>query len=275
MSADGHELRFAVNYLSRASCSRRLLVPLLRATAPRAHRQRRLGRAAPARFHRHHADARLQRHRAYCQSKLAQIMFHGRPRRRLHATAPGHRQRPAPGDLHGDEDGPRDGNKRGEHARGGHPRPPCASSPTPSSTTCRAATSTAIARPAPIRRPTTPTPAGGCGTGNGATLPKRPSSRITGSSSAPRSVSSYTRRRGRRVERALAHQARGLQLPQALGEHVGADLREPGAQVGEALGPEQQLAHDQQRPALAHEVERPRHAAAISVGPGHTDSLAE
>ena len=40
-----------------------------------------------------------------------------------------------------------------------------------------------------------------------------------------------------------------------------------GAQVGEALGAEQQLAHDEQRPALADEVERACDPAAIAVGP--------
>ena len=72
-------------------------------------------------------------------------------------------------------------------------------------------------------------------------------------------------RAGRRASVRRAHQPGALQLAQALGEHVGADLRQPGAQVGEALGAEQQLAHDQQRPALADEVERARDAAAVSV----------
>ena len=58
-SADGHEFRFAVNYLAGF-----LLTHLLfRCSGERAgaHRQRGLGRAAADRFRRHHADARLQR----------------------------------------------------------------------------------------------------------------------------------------------------------------------------------------------------------------------
>ena len=57
-----------------------------------------------------------------------------------------------------------------------------------------------------------------------------------------------------------------LEVAQALGEDVRADVWESGAQVGEALGPQQQLADDEQRPALADDVERACDPAAVAVG---------
>jgi NAD(P)-dependent dehydrogenase (short-subunit alcohol dehydrogenase family) len=73
-SADGHELRFAVNYLAGYSLTRRLL-PLLRASAPaRIVMVASVGQAAID-----FGDVMLERGydgvRAYAQSKLAQIMF--------------------------------------------------------------------------------------------------------------------------------------------------------------------------------------------------------
>ena len=73
------------------------------------------------------------------------------------------------------------------------------------------------------------------------------------------------RARGRR-ERAPTHDARLLELAQALGEDVGADVGEAGAQVGEALGAEQQLADDEQGPPLTGDVEGSRDPAAVAVG---------
>ena len=93
--------------------------------------------------------------------------------------------------------------------------------------------------------------------GKGATLPKRPSARTTGSSSLPALGELVDPRAGGRRQRAAPHDPRRLELAQALGEDVGADVGQSGAQVGEALGPEQQLADDEQRPALADDVERP------------------
>ena len=73
-SADGHELRFAVNYLAGYSLIRRLL-PLLRASAPARIVQVSSAGQAPIDFD----DVMLERSysgvQAYCQSKLAQIMF--------------------------------------------------------------------------------------------------------------------------------------------------------------------------------------------------------
>ena len=73
-SADGHELRFAVNYLAAYSLTRRLL-PLLRASAPARIVQVASAGQVPIDFD----DVMLQRDyegtRAYRQSKLAQVMF--------------------------------------------------------------------------------------------------------------------------------------------------------------------------------------------------------
>ena len=55
----------------------------------------------------------------------------------------------------------------------------------------------------------------------------------------------------RRWQLVAHHHPRGLEVAQALGEDVGAQVGQAGAQVGEALGPQQQLAHDEQGPALA------------------------
>ena len=74
-------------------------------------------------------------------------------------------------------------------------------------------------------------------------------------------------RGGRGRELVAPDDAALLKLAQALREHVGADVRQAGAQVGEALRAEQQLAHDEQRPALADEVERAGDSAAVAVGP--------
>ncbi|MFG1705797.1 SDR family NAD(P)-dependent oxidoreductase [Nonomuraea sp. M3C6] len=73
-SADGHELRFAVNYLAGYLLTR-LLLPVLRAAAPsRIVNVSSLGQA-PIDF----GDVMLVKDysgvRAYCQSKLAQVMF--------------------------------------------------------------------------------------------------------------------------------------------------------------------------------------------------------
>jgi NAD(P)-dependent dehydrogenase (short-subunit alcohol dehydrogenase family) len=73
-SADGHELRFAVNYLAEYALARRLL-GLLRASAPARIVEVASAGQAPIDF----ADVMLRRSydgtRAYAQSKLAQIML--------------------------------------------------------------------------------------------------------------------------------------------------------------------------------------------------------
>jgi NAD(P)-dependent dehydrogenase (short-subunit alcohol dehydrogenase family) len=73
-SADGYELRFAVNYLAGYALIRRLL-PLLRASAPARIVQVASAGQMPIDF----GDVMLERGydgtRAYCQSKLAQVML--------------------------------------------------------------------------------------------------------------------------------------------------------------------------------------------------------
>ena len=74
LSADGHELRFAVNYLAGYALTRRLL-PLLRRSAP----ARIVQVASAGQMAIDFDDVMLERGydgvRAYAQSKLAQIMF--------------------------------------------------------------------------------------------------------------------------------------------------------------------------------------------------------
>src|SRR3954447_2165212 len=73
-SRDGYELRFAVNYLAGFALTREVL-PLLRAGAPSRIVNVSSAGQAPIDF----SDVMLERHydgvQAYCQSKLAQIMF--------------------------------------------------------------------------------------------------------------------------------------------------------------------------------------------------------
>jgi NAD(P)-dependent dehydrogenase (short-subunit alcohol dehydrogenase family) len=73
-SADGYELRFAVNYLAGYLLTRRL-VPLLTHSAPARIVNVSSAGQAPIDFD----DVMLERHysgvQAYCQSKLAQVMF--------------------------------------------------------------------------------------------------------------------------------------------------------------------------------------------------------
>jgi hypothetical protein len=74
-------------------------------------------------------------------------------------------------------------------------------------------------------------------------------------------------RGGRRGELALADDAVLLEVAQAHGEDVRARVGEARAEVGEALGPEHQLAHRHQRPALSEDVERAGDPARVAVGP--------
>ncbi len=74
-SADGHELRFAVNYLAGFLLTRLLLPPLIKQSAPARIVNVASAGQQPIDF----TDVMLTRGysgtRAYCQSKLAQIMF--------------------------------------------------------------------------------------------------------------------------------------------------------------------------------------------------------
>jgi len=70
---------------------------------------------------------------------------------------------------------------------------------------------------------------------------------------------------GRRGKPAPAHDRHSLELRQPLRENIRADAGQALPQVGEALGAEHQLAHDQQRPALADEVEGMSRRASVVV----------
>jgi NAD(P)-dependent dehydrogenase (short-subunit alcohol dehydrogenase family) len=74
LSADGHELRFAVNYLSGYLLTRALL-PLLRASAPARIVNVSSAGQAPIDFDNVMLDRDYSGWQAYCQSKLAQILF--------------------------------------------------------------------------------------------------------------------------------------------------------------------------------------------------------
>jgi hypothetical protein len=63
-------------------------------------------------------------------------------------------------------------------------------------------------------------------------------------------------RGGRRRQLLPPHDSAGLEVAQPRREDVRADARQSAQQVGVAPGPVQQVADDQQRPALADELER-------------------
>ncbi len=69
-----------------------------------------------------------------------------------------------------------------------------------------------------------------------------------------------------RAELAALHDARLLELAEALGQDVGTGAGQTRSQVGEALRAEQQLADHQERPPLAHQVEGTRDPARVAVG---------
>ncbi len=71
---------------------------------------------------------------------------------------------------------------------------------------------------------------------------------------------------GRRGEPAARDEAGGLQVAQPRGQQVRGEPGQPGLQVGVALRAGDQLAHDQQRPALADQVERAGERADLVVG---------
>src|SRR5207248_9648353 len=58
-----------------------------------------------------------------------------------------------------------------------------------------------------------------------------------------------------------------LELLEAGGEHVRADPRQSAAEVGEALRAEEQVTDEEQRPALADEVERASDTAELVIAP--------
>lgn len=68
--------------------------------------------------------------------------------------------------------------------------------------------------------------------------------------------------------------ARRFQFAQPQREPLGRDVVQPAKQVGEALGPPQQVPHDEQRPLFADHLEGAGDGAEVVVGtrPGHLDS---
>ena len=96
--------------------------------------------------------------------------------------------------------------------------------------------------------------------------PQRASAPITGASDAPVSVSSYTvEAAGGGQPSARDHAAR-LELPEPGGEHVRRAARQPLVEIAVAQRAVLELAHEQQRPPLADEVERVGHRAVLVVG---------
>src|SRR5262249_6367054 len=85
---------------------------------------------------------------------------------------------------------------------------------------------------------------------------------------------------GERVARALlvvrlARDDAGVdELAEARGEHGARDARDATAHVSESRAPGQQLPHDEERPALAEEIERTRDRAELAVAL-HAPSVAE
>src|SRR5439155_18789936 len=71
----------------------------------------------------------------------------------------------------------------------------------------------------------------------------------------------------RRRELASPDHPGTLELAETLGENVGTRVRESPAQVGVALRDKEQLADDEQCPALSDEVEGLRDRAAVAVCP--------
>ena len=80
------------------------------------------------------------------------------------------------------------------------------------------------------------------------------------------------RRGGRGREAPLGDQAGGFKRAQALGEDVRADAREARLEVGVALGAQEEIADDEQRPALADDVERAGRGAELLVA-AHTTRI--
>lgn len=124
LSADGFELRFAVNYLAGFLLTSELL-PLLKASSP----ARIINVASAGQQAIDFGDVMLTRSydgvRAYCQSKLAQILFTIEPGRRVERQRR-HRQRSASGELHEHHHGPpgrRDAMEFGRDRRRRHSQP--------------------------------------------------------------------------------------------------------------------------------------------------------
>jgi NADP-dependent 3-hydroxy acid dehydrogenase YdfG len=103
LSADGFELRFAVNYLAGFLLTR-LLLPLIEARAPSRIVNDLLGRAAADRLFRRDADPWLQRGQGLLPEQARASSVHDRSRRGAQGQ-PDHGQLPPSGDLYGHDHG--------------------------------------------------------------------------------------------------------------------------------------------------------------------------
>ena len=70
----------------------------------------------------------------------------------------------------------------------------------------------------------------------------------------------------RRRQLSPPHHAEAFEVTEPLGQQARADAGQAGLDVGEALGPEREVAHEQQRPPLAHQVEGLGQPAELLVG---------
>jgi hypothetical protein len=79
-------------------------------------------------------------------------------------------------------------------------------------------------------------------------------------------------RRGR-IEATATDQPGPLELLQALAQEVRRDAVQTLLEIGEALGREEQLAHDEHGPAVPDDVEGAGEGAVLVVAPGHRGSM--
>ena len=77
---------------------------------------------------------------------------------------------------------------------------------------------------------------------------------------------------GARARRA-PYDAGGLELFQARREDVARNVGKAALQFAKSLRADQQIANDQQRPAFAHELERPGEAAILAVASIYHESI--
>ena len=156
-SADGHELRFAVNYLAGFLLTH-LLLPLLKAGAP----ARIVNVSSAGQQAIDFADVMLTRgysgSRAYRQSKLAQILFTVDLADELKGAGH-HRQLPASLDLHEHDHGEAVGHHADQQRRDRRRRDPAARRVARARGQERALLQRHERERAPTRRPTTPRPA--------------------------------------------------------------------------------------------------------------------
>ena len=73
------------------------------------------------------------------------------------------------------------------------------------------------------------------------------------------------------IEVAL-HQPGLLHLLETIREYIGSDAAQARLEVSETLRSTQQVAHDQQHPALANQIERRGHGAGLCIRFGHLSS---